>query len=423
MIRRPLMKKKIALIVQRYGLEVNGGAEYHCRQVAEKLCKQHEVEVLTSCAQEYSKWSNYFKKGLEEINGVNVRRFEVPFERNSKATHSLRKRLKRRKFVERCLSYFGLRNFLKQWIHTSTLQDEYEWVKNQGPYLPELVKYLSDHQDNYDVFIFFTYLYYPTIHGLQIDPSKSILIPTAHDEEAIYFSIFQKIFQLPKVILFNTESERSLVHKLFKNQHIHDFVVGMGIDQPSVHHDVDQAVMRKYGLIDDSDYFVYIGRVDEWKGCKELNEYFLAYRKKRNDNNLKLVLIGQKYMKIINDGSIIETGFVDDFVKNTILAGAKALIMPSHYESLSLVTLESMSHGIPVIAHQHSAVLRDHIIESRGGLLYGDYATFEKMLDKILEDDELRREMGNNAIDYVKKYYSWDTVLGKIQEAITLVSG
>ena len=61
------MNKKIAIINQRYGLEVNGGSELYSRQIAERLTAKYDVEVLTSCAIEYVKWSNHYKEGVEII--------------------------------------------------------------------------------------------------------------------------------------------------------------------------------------------------------------------------------------------------------------------------------------------------------------------------------------------------------------------
>ena len=78
------MTKKIAIINQRYGLEVNGGSELYTRQIAERLAEKYEIEILTSCALDYEKWTNHYKEGKEIINNVIVRRFKTLHERSPK---------------------------------------------------------------------------------------------------------------------------------------------------------------------------------------------------------------------------------------------------------------------------------------------------------------------------------------------------
>ncbi|MEG2842568.1 MAG: hexosyltransferase, partial [Ruthenibacterium sp.] len=71
------MRLKIAIINQRYGLEVNGGSELYSRQIAEKLTQNYDVDAITTCALDYTTWENYYPAGVETIHGVTVRRFPV----------------------------------------------------------------------------------------------------------------------------------------------------------------------------------------------------------------------------------------------------------------------------------------------------------------------------------------------------------
>ena len=68
---------KLAVVVQRYGSELNGGAELHARYVAEHLSSHADVEILTSCARDYITWKNEFSEGIDVVHGLPVRRFPV----------------------------------------------------------------------------------------------------------------------------------------------------------------------------------------------------------------------------------------------------------------------------------------------------------------------------------------------------------
>ena len=56
---------RLAVIVQRYGADLNGGAELHARYIAERLSRHAEVEVLTTCARDYVSWRNEFPPGSD----------------------------------------------------------------------------------------------------------------------------------------------------------------------------------------------------------------------------------------------------------------------------------------------------------------------------------------------------------------------
>jgi hypothetical protein len=72
---------KLLLVVQRYGAEVTGGSEAHCRAIAQRLAARHEVEVATSCATDYVTWANALPPGTSRDEAVTVRRFPAARQR------------------------------------------------------------------------------------------------------------------------------------------------------------------------------------------------------------------------------------------------------------------------------------------------------------------------------------------------------
>ena len=412
------MRKKIAFIVQRYGLEVNGGAEYHCRIIAEKLKDIYDVEVLTSCAKDYTTWNDEYEPGETTINGVAVHRFASANPRDRKNLRLIWRKIKKRKNHQKLLRSLGLLDFYEKIIPSNITDEDYrKWVQYQGPYLPQLIDFLKEKNSNYDALIFFTYLYYPTIEGIKIAPEKSILIPTAHDEPAIYFPFFQQFFNTPKAILYNSLSEKSFVNRLFNNNSIYSVIAGIGIDAP----EPAAKLTIKDILKTNNEYLLYVGRVDAFKGCKMLCDYLLKYNN-NSAKTLKLVLVGQVIMPVPASEDIITLGFVSEDVKINMMQNAKALVIPSFYESLSLVTLESMAYGVPVIANENCEVLKDHIHNSNAGFLFNDYSSFKNSIDTILSPDFDTTILSENAKKYVAENYRWPATIEKYRKAIDYVS-
>lgn len=103
------------------------------------------------------------------------------------------------------------------------------WLREQGPFCPDLLDYVQREKDCFDIFIFVTYLYYSIVAALPLVAEKSILVPTAYDERAIYFHMYRKIFTTPKGIIYLTGEENAFVEQLFHNSNIPNEVVGVDI--------------------------------------------------------------------------------------------------------------------------------------------------------------------------------------------------
>ncbi|MBN2056363.1 glycosyltransferase family 4 protein, partial [bacterium] len=306
---------RIGFVIQRYGVEVAGGAELHCRWVVERLAAHHEVEVITTTAIEYLTWENDYPTGMENVNGVPVRRFHVERKRDEESFQRLSNQV--------C-------------FHRHPDRDERAWVEEHGPVAPQLTDYLRAHHGDYDALVFFCYRYWTSFHGITIAPAKSILVPTAEHDRAIHLRIFKRFFSIPARILYNSPEEKKLIHDISATPPAQGPVVGVGI---SLERKVDTEVMRtRLDLL--GDYIIYVGRIEREKGCLRLIDFFLRYIGEVNPT-LNLVLAGKSALTIEEHVNIIPMGVVTEDEKFAAVAAARALIMPSPYESLSMVLLEA----------------------------------------------------------------------------------
>ena len=388
--------KKIAIIIQRYGEEVSGGGEFYARALASHLKEKYDVTVLTTTSLELT-FEKHYSAGVYDDNGVRVIRFDNDRARNFERLSELSN------------DEMAVINSGKE----TRLGVDLQWADEWGPYCPRLVRYVQDNKEEYDAFIVFTYIYYTTIRTIPIIKDKAIFIPTAHDEIWARPSVFRDIFSMPRYIGFLTEGERDFVRDFYKNDHVRGEVIGCGVDMPETIN--NDTFREKYNL--NEDYIAYVGRVDVSKGCDELVDYFLAYKRK-HPSNLKLVLIGGGSIPCPKSDDIIFTGFVSEQEKFDCLAGAKVSVAPSAYESLCIAVLESFSCNVPIMANGKCKILETHCQNGRNGFPYYSKNDFVEKLHTLLTDNEIRNSMGTSANGYLKENYTWDIVTGKIDDMI-----
>ncbi len=388
--------RRIALVNQRYGLEVNGGSEYYTRLIAERLVDHYQVDVITTKAVDYTTWEDSYTADEEDINGVHVRRFSV-------------KECRAKDFNEyngKYLARIGAGDFDED--------AEKTWFQKQGPYCPDAIEYIKANKDNYDAFIFVTYLYYLSVMGIPEVAEKAIFIPTAHEEPFIHFRSFEKIFTLPKAYVFLTDEEKALVQGLFNCGNIPCKVMGTGVEIPC--EPDEKAFREKYNI--HGDYIIYVGRIDEGKDCPMMFKYFMEYKKRRPESGLKLVLMGKPVCEIPKHKDILSLGFVSEEDKFSGISGAKSLVLPSKFESLSISVLEAMTLSVPVIVNGICEVLKGHCLKSNGGLYYMNYFEFEGILDYIFSHDKEYEAMRSNARLYIDNNYRWEVIMRNFREVI-----
>ena len=388
---------KLTMVVQRYGIDVVGGAERLCRGVAEGLAALHDVQVLTSCANSYRTWANHYPAGSEMLNGVRVQRFLTDRERDIRHFDNLSGKL---------------------FSNPPTSAEEVAWIEAQGPFTPTLVDYLHASSDDADILLFFTYLYYPTVHGIQVAPERSVLVPTAHDEKPFYLDTFEAVFRLPAGLIFNTESEADLVRRRFPDAQQPSRVIGVGVERL----DLLEAARTAARPSPDASVLLYAGRIEEGKGVAELIAHVRRYRRDTGESPT-LWLMGEVAMELPDELWITPLGFVSHEEKRRRLAEATVLVAPSALESFGIVILEANAAGTPVLVNAASGAYVEHCQRGGGGLWYENYGEFREALDLLLRDSVLGSTLAQHGAQYAREHYSWKAIAAKYEGFLTELTG
>ena len=387
---------KLAVVVQRYGRAINGGAELHARYVAEHLARHAQVEVWTTCATDYVTWRNELSSGEERVNNILVRRFPVKHERDPLVFGRLSERV---------------------FSQPHSLADELEWLDSEGPTSPGLVSHITKHAGEFDFVIFFSYRYYHAFHGARAAGTKAILVPTAERDPAVGLSIFAPIFRGVRALMYNSPEERAMIQGVSGNQSVPSVVVGIGSEVPT--NPQPHRFRQKHDI--KGPFAVYVGRIDENKGCRQLFDQFQTYLRERA-GKLTLVLIGNSILDIPKHPRIRHLGFVDDQDKFDAIAAAELLIMPSFFESLSMVALEAWALGRPVLANAKCDVLKGQCIRSNAGLYYENTGEFIETLRAIECNKWIAGSLGKNGKQYYKDHYDWPVIEHKYLDMLQRLS-
>lgn len=388
---------KVAVVVQRYGADINGGAEQHARYVAEHLGKHVQVEVLTTCAhRDYISWKNELPEGKDVVNGITVYRFPVAVERDPI------------EFGKWSTTVFTQRH---------SLRDELAWLDAEGPTSPALISHIKAHEADYDFFIFFSFRYHHSFHGCRAVASKAILVPTAERDGALGLGIFPPVFRGIRAFMYNSFEERALIQGVSNNQSVPGVVVGIGSEIPERSN--GGRFRQKFNMRDR--FAIYVGRIDENKGCVELFDFFEHYSAALVDG-MHLVLVGTPHVPIPKHPRIHHLGFLEDQDKYDAMAAAELLIMPSYLESLSMVALEAWAMGKPVLANAKCDVLQGQCIRSNAGLFYENFHEFAETLRAIDSGPSLQATLGRNGRAFFERNYSWPVIEKKYVDMLEQLS-
>jgi glycosyltransferase involved in cell wall biosynthesis len=382
---------KLACVIHRFGDDIAGGSEAHCRHVAEHLATAHDVTILTTCARDHISWSNEYPPGERSFGRLRILRFPVA-----------RQRSLHRFFEASELAFSG----------TASDVDQERWFRENGPDTPGLLDHLRTEGGSYDCVLFWAFRYAVVYFGLPLVSDRSILVPTAEDDPVIRMAVVERFFSLPAGYVFLTPEEQALVGIRMAAPRP-SCIIGSGLDpapsRPRV--DLESLAIR-------APFVLYLGRIDPNKGCGDLVRHFVRFAS-RHPGATQLVMAGPANMPVPDHPDIRMLGFVDAATRDALLSQAAVLMMPSRFESLSLVLLEAWNHARPALVNGHCAVLKGQALRSDGALYYRNYDEFEHTLSLLLAQPDLAATLGAQGLAYVEREYRWPHVMAVLDALLS----
>jgi glycosyltransferase involved in cell wall biosynthesis len=379
---------KLACVIQRFGPDLAGGSERHCRLIAERLAEGHDVTILTSCADDYVTWRNVHAPGISRLGRLSVRRFPIARQR------------RQHRFVDLSEIVFS---------RHASLDDQEAWFRENGPQVPDLLAHLEQHGRQYDLILFWSYRYYQSFFGLPIVADRAVLVPTAEADPLIQLDILDRFFALPAGYMFLTPEEADLVAMHSSQPLPPSCIIGCGVEPARTGESID---LERFGVR--SPFLLYLGRIERNKGCETLLRYFNQYLD-REGKSVQLVMAGPANLPLPAHPSVKWLGVVNDSLRDALLREAGALAMPSPFESLSMVLLEAWNHALPALVNGHCKVLKGQVLRADGGLYYRNANEFAAALKVLLERRDLARRLGRQGLAYVDREYRWPAVLRKVE--------
>ncbi|TGM46317.1 glycosyltransferase family 4 protein [Leptospira vanthielii] len=385
---------KILIITARFLEHASGGAEKLAYDYASILSESNDVTVCTSCAKDYVSWKNEFPKGDSVENQIRIIRFLVKQTRNiGKMNHIL----------NRCLEKGD----------SVSDKEQFEFLKEQGPYCPDLVDYVANEQNFFDIAILIGYLYYPVVASIPKLGIPFVIVPTFHDEPPFRLPMYRKTYSNRYIYSFNAPEEMSVYEAYTKQKAQFYFLIGTY---------VNDTLKNPKPVPSHSNQLITIGRIEPAKGYPELFEFFQIWKLFSHRTDVTIKCLGSiASMETPKDPLIAFTGFVSEEEKNSEIQKSFLLLNPSAFESFSISIMEAWIQKKAVLVNAKSTVMRGHCLRSQGGLFYSDSLSFQRTLDFLLENRKIVTRLGQNGREYVLANFSKEVIRKKLNQMVSML--
>ncbi len=252
-----------------------------------------------------------------------------------------------------------------------------------------------------------------TIHGLEYEFSP--------ESYSLYSRIFHRFFikkscrWADKIIAVSDKTKQDLI-KLYKTPADKIKIIPNGFSPVNL-----EGVGKNEIIKANSPYLFFIGRLEERKNVVNIVKAFEILKKKYNYPG-KLLLGGgrgygyDKIKKVIKNSAykteIEELGFVSEKEKWRYFKYADTFLFPSLLEGFGIPIVEAQSMGTPVVTSDLSP-MKEVAGDKRVIANPNEPSQLAEIVNKILQDKELREDVIKQGLKNIKKY-SWEKTAREI---------
>lgn len=258
---------------------------------------------------------------------------------------------------------------------------------------------------------------------------------TVYEDYTHYFSLNKKIGkelakQFTKQIVKMTDGvvvPTNKIYNLLTEYNIQEdiYVAPTGINVQKLSECDDFDIRSGYKIPEDKHIVLFLGRIGKEKNITEI----LQYLENIDRDDIVFIIAGAgpflSELKDICSNSkirdrLIFTGMIDSSKVGNFYSQSDVFVSASTSETQGLTFIESMACSTPIIC-RHDDCLDGVLIDGKTGFGYDTEEEFIEYLNKVLDNEELRDEMGKNCKQLVDENYTEDSFANKIEQIYTKV--
>jgi N-acetyl-alpha-D-glucosaminyl L-malate synthase BshA len=306
------------------------------------------------------------------------------------------------------------------------VSEEYPLFQQYTPYALSLAAKIREVAEQYGLDL--VHVHYAIPHAASAFLAKEMLKPrplptvtTLHGTDITLVGMMPSYYEITRFSIEMSDAVTA-VSEFLKRETIHEFGIEHPIDV--VHNFVDTEAFRPREAPPARSRLAPAGEkvlmhVSNFRKVKNLPVLLKVFSEVQKHIPARLVLVGdgpereatERQAEALGVGERVEFLGDQEYIAD-VLPAADVFLLPSQHESFGLAALEAMSCGVPVVGSRIGG-LPEVIVHEETGFLCdpNDVDCMKAIVLGLLQDDALRRRIGEKARERAERLFNRDRVV------------